>query len=202
MGSENNNTGVPLKGCPEGFVKADLLARAIARIIDTLIFATLSSFFLVGLLAGLLYLLIADGLMDGRSLGKKIIGLKVVLDPEMTPISYKESIIRNAPMALLALFAVIPFIGWFFLVTVGTVVISLSIYLALTDERGRRAGDIMARTLVVPAKCTPVESNSEQTDSVVEEVETLAEIDQKTETATVAENETNEQEGGSHEEEH
>lgn len=169
MGNENNNKVLPLKGCPEGFVKADLLARSIARIIDMMIFATLSSFGNIGLIAALLYVLVADGLMDGRSIGKKIIGLRVILDPQMEPAGYKESIVRNAPMAILGLFAVIPVIGWVLLLTVGVIIIGLSIYLALTDERGRRAGDILARTLVVPSKC--LAENGITSETVANETE-------------------------------
>ena len=186
MVQENDNIAVRLKGCRKGFAKADLLARLIARIIDMLIFAALSNLGGIGLIAGFLYLLVADGLMNGRSLGKKIIGLKVVQDPGLDAAGYRDSIIRNAPMALLALFAVIPVIGWVFLLTVGVIIIGISLYLVLTDEMGRRAGDIIARTLVVPSKC--------QKSEVAEPTKTTPDTSPETK-----EQEDLQQKGGRHE---
>ncbi|MBI4745079.1 MAG: hypothetical protein HY786_00675 [Deltaproteobacteria bacterium] len=62
------------------FSKADLLNRFLAKFIDFLIIGALGTAIKapVGSMAALTYALIADGFFDGRSLGKKLIGLKVI----------------------------------------------------------------------------------------------------------------------------
>ena len=63
---------------PEAAVKANTLNRCIAKFIDILIallLARLPGY--IGFCAGLLYIGIADGVMGGRSVGKKIAGLRV-----------------------------------------------------------------------------------------------------------------------------
>ncbi|MHB1662193.1 MAG: RDD family protein, partial [bacterium] len=60
--------------------KANILHRFIAKAIDLLIFGFLSEmFYPYGFLAGVLYILISDGFFDGESLGKRIVGLRVVM---------------------------------------------------------------------------------------------------------------------------
>ena len=142
-----------------GYTRADLLSRILARAIDLLFFgffACLGS--VVGVMAGLLYLAIADGLMNGRSLGKKIIRIQVLSEPELVPVGFKGSIIRNATIFVIVLFAIVPIIGWILFFTLGLVIIAVEIYLMVVDTGHRRAGDIMARTVVV---LDPVETNRE-----------------------------------------
>lgn len=130
--------------------KADLLHRMLARVVDLLIFGFLCmSFYPIGVLAGLFYLLIADGFFEGRSVGKRLIGLRVVMEGGGQAVGFRESIIRNMPIALIALFSVIPIIGWILLFTIGLLLVSVELYLAFSDERGQRAGDILARTVVI-----------------------------------------------------
>ncbi len=140
--SDGENGGVPVK-------KADLLQRVLARLIDLLIFAAFCSLYPIGMLAGFLYLLIADGLMGGRSIGKRIIGLYVVQFDTYEPAGYRESIIRNADIALLGLFTVIPLLGPILLFTVGLIIVVVETYLIARNEFGQRAGDILAGTEVM-----------------------------------------------------
>jgi hypothetical protein len=78
---------------PEDIKKAGLLVRTIAKILDFIIIAAaLEIIPKAGFFAGLAYLLIGDGLFDGRSLGKKLIGIKVVSADMLTPCSFRESI--------------------------------------------------------------------------------------------------------------
>ncbi len=142
---------------PLAAAKASLLYRFLARLIDTLFFALLCSiFYPVGILAGFIYILIADGFMEGRSIGKRIIGLRVVLVNGRDIASFKESILRNISVALVLLFAVIPIIGWLLLITLGILVIAFELYLAATDAGGQRAGDILAGTVVIQPSKSPV----------------------------------------------
>ena len=97
------------------YPKARELNRFIAKVIDILIVFALSRVLSpVGFWAGLTYLLIADGFFDGRSLGKKLIGLQTVLIddsrrgqerdlrdvPGQGICSFKESMIRNSSFGL------------------------------------------------------------------------------------------------------
>ncbi len=136
------------------FPKANLLNRFLAKFIDSLIIGVLATVVKapIGSLAALTYSLIADGFFDGRSLGKKLIGLRVVNLKTGLPCNFKDSIFRNIPIGLTVLFAVIPILGWILLFTVGLVMILFESYLIYSDDGGIRIGDILADTQVVDAK--------------------------------------------------
>ena len=138
--------------CP---VKVDLVHRLLAKFIDFLIFSALlvilPSF--VGFLAGVTYILIADGLNHGQSLGKKWIGVKVVANPahqEPKPCDFKKSITRNLPFAFIAFLNVFHFLG-FLIFLVGLVFVVFETYFIFTDDQGVRLGDIFANTKVLDA---------------------------------------------------
>lgn len=136
------------------FPKANLLNRFLAKFIDFLVIGTLATVVKapVGSLAALTYSLIADGFFDGRSLGKKLIGLRVVNLKTGLPCSYRDSIMRNIPIGLTVLFALIPILGWILLFTAGLVMILFESYLIYSDSGGIRIGDIFADTQVIDAK--------------------------------------------------
>lgn len=126
--------------------KANLLNRFIAKLIDLLIVgAFLKLLPPIGFLAGLTYLLIGDGLYDGRSLGKKFIGLRVILTGKDGGCSFRESIIRNLPFAIGYVLFSIPWIGWLF----PLIIFSFEGLLIIGSEAGARIGDEMAKTQVV-----------------------------------------------------
>ena len=140
----------------ETIVKAKILNRVIARSIDLLIAGALLELIPVaGYFAGLLYILIADGLFEGRSAGKKIIGLKVILPDTSAVCTYKESIIRNAPLAvgfmLYGILRIIPFLGWVLSAVVTIAIMSLEGLIILGNDKGMRFGDEIAKTIVVDA---------------------------------------------------
>lgn len=136
------------------FPKANLLNRFLAKFIDFLVIGTLATIVKapIGSLAALTYSLIADGFFDGRSLGKKLIGLRVVNLKTGLPCSYRDSIMRNIPIGLTVLFALIPILGWILLFTAGLVMILFESYLIYSDSGGIRIGDIFADTQVIDAK--------------------------------------------------
>lgn len=136
------------------FVKANSLNRIIARSIDILIVAAMfETFSKAGYFGGLLYILIADGLFNGRSVGKRLIGLRVILSETKTACGYKESIIRNSPFAVgyifFGLLKLIPFIGWLFAIIIPAVILCLEGLIMLGSEKGTRFGDEIAKTQVV-----------------------------------------------------
>ncbi len=133
--------------------KADVVNRCVAKFIDFLIAGAASQLIrLVGPLAGLAYLLIADGFPGGRSLGKRLIGLRVVEKDSGEACVYSKSILRNLPIGLVFLFAMIPFIGWVLFFTVGLIIVLFEGYLMYTDEGGDIVGDILAHTKVISEK--------------------------------------------------
>lgn len=133
--------------------KANILHRFIAKAIDLLIFGFLSEiFYPFGFLSGILYILIADGFFDGQSIGKRVIGLKVITIPDEKRIEFKESIIRNSFLALSLLFSLIPFVGYFLLFTVGLFIFGVEIYFIVKSPEGERLGDRFAFTRVIDVK--------------------------------------------------
>jgi len=135
------------------FVAASFLNRFIARSIDLIIVVALYEIIpSIGYFAGLIYLLIADGLFEGRSVGKKLMGLKVVLENN-TECGYKESIFRNFPFAvgfiLCGIFGAIPLIGWLMSFIIIVVILAFESLVIIGSDNGKRLGDEIANTQVV-----------------------------------------------------
>jgi uncharacterized RDD family membrane protein YckC len=129
--------------------KTDLTTRAVAAFIDLLILMGLTRLpDVIGILSASGYLLVRDGLFERQSVGKKLIGLRVISseDPEFV-ITYRESIIRNVPLVIAYILFLLPYAGWI----LGPAVLGIECLTALGDERGMRVGDMLARTCVVPA---------------------------------------------------
>jgi uncharacterized RDD family membrane protein YckC len=125
---------------------ASLLLRAIAKTLDFIIIAAAAEVIpKAGFFAGLAYLLIADGLFDGRSFGKKIIGLRVVSADADKPCSFRDSILRNSIFAIGYLLYKIPWFGWVFIV----IAMVLEFIILLGSKNGMRLGDEIAKTRVV-----------------------------------------------------
>lgn len=126
--------------------RAGLLLRAAAKILDLILIAAVIEVIpRAGFLAGLAYLLLGDGLFDGRSLGKKLIRLKVVSIDTLQPCTFRESLLRNSTLGLGYLLGLIPWIGWI----VFPVIAAVEFILILGNKEGRRLGDEIARTTVI-----------------------------------------------------
>jgi uncharacterized RDD family membrane protein YckC len=139
---------------PEGspYPKADLTLRGLARLADfALAFVVARSAPQVGPILAAFYLLVADGLMSGQSVGKKIFGVRTVVVPRRAPAGYHESMLRNAPFALVAVFWAVPLL-WPMLFVAGLPIVGFEAYMIFTDRLGIRIGDIFADTQVVDAK--------------------------------------------------
>lgn len=144
----------------EKFTNADLLLRIIAKILDFIIIVAVTEVIpKAGFFAGLAYLLIGDGLFDGRSLGKKLIGLKVISVDTNKPCSFKDSILRNSTFAIGYLLYKIPWFGWIFIV-----IVSVFEFIILLGSKERmRLGDEIAKTKVVTITTTDKDTVSRGT---------------------------------------
>jgi uncharacterized RDD family membrane protein YckC len=142
------------------YPKADMTLRALARIIDlALAFAVANVAREAGPPLAALYLLVADGLMQGQSIGKKLFGVRAMVlppkDSKLTrgrPAGYRESVLRNAPFALVGLFYGLTLVGWVLLFVVGVPIVAFEAWMVWSDRLGIRIGDIFADTQVVDAK--------------------------------------------------
>lgn len=101
----------------------------------------------VGWMAGLAYILIADGFSGGQSLGKRLIGLQIVIPHSRQIPGFKESIIRNLPFALAYLLFAVPYVGW----ALALAVVGFETLLIIGNDRGLRLGDELAHTQVLDA---------------------------------------------------
>ncbi len=130
----------------EDFQRAGILSRTVAKILDFIIIAAAVEILpKAGFLAGLTYLLIGDGLFSGRSLGKKIMGLKVILKEKNVPCTFRESILRNSTFGIGFLFYKIIIIGWIVMLIISVV----EFIILLGSKEKMRLGDEFATTLVI-----------------------------------------------------
>ncbi|MEK6743088.1 MAG: RDD family protein [Nitrospirota bacterium] len=129
--------------------KADITTRAVAGFIDLLLVIGMARLpDVLGFLVVIGYILVRDGLFAQQSVGKKVIGLRVALtdDPGKT-VSFRESIIRNVPLAVAYLLFLVPYAGWL----LAPLALTVEALTAMGDERGMRIGDLLARTYTVQA---------------------------------------------------
>ncbi len=125
---------------------AGLLLRTIAKILDFIIIAVAVELVpKAGFYAALTYLLIGDSLFDGRSLGKKLIGLRVVSADSFKPCSFRDSILRNGLFGIGFLFYKILWLGWIFV----AIVSAFEFIILLGSKNRMRLGDEFARTIVI-----------------------------------------------------
>ncbi|MBI5199846.1 MAG: RDD family protein [Nitrospirae bacterium] len=126
--------------------KANILNRIIAKTLDFIIVGTLFEIIpKMGYFAGMVYLLICDGLFEGRSVGKRIIGLKVILHETTQACTFRESVMRNLPLAIGYILIVVPFIGFLFSI----IILLFESLLMIGSEKGMRLGDEIAKTQVI-----------------------------------------------------
>jgi uncharacterized RDD family membrane protein YckC len=143
----------------EGFSKADVVHRFIAKFIDFLIVAALDRLIpSVGFFAGMTYLLIADGLFQGRSFGKRLIGLQTLRADNGAAVSFRESILRNIPFAAAYLFMILPFVGWI----IGGGIVLIEALLTIGNLQGHRLGDEIAKTQVIDQRVSAQEFRSDR----------------------------------------
>ena len=136
----------------KGIVKANVLHRFVAKFVDFLIIAASSEIFPpVGFLVGIAYLLTADGLLQGQSIGKRVVGLITMKASLIEVASFRDSALRNAPLAAGMVLGLIPYLGWIFL----GVIIGLEALLVIGNDHGLRIGDEIAQTQVIDHMTIP-----------------------------------------------
>jgi len=130
--------------------KADVLHRLLAKFIDALVVSSACMvLYPVGVMIGATYIVIADGLFEGRSIGKYIIGLRVIRETDNDAATFTDSFVRNALFGLIVLFGVVPFLRWLLILSVGLLIVIFETYYVIATADGRRVGDLAAGTLVV-----------------------------------------------------
>jgi uncharacterized RDD family membrane protein YckC len=133
-----------------GSIQTSRMTRIIAKGIDLGIVILLSLFYYpLGILVGCGYLAICDHLNEGQSVGKKLMGFKVLSMEDGTPCKLKQSFIRNLPFIIPAAFAIFPLWGWIFSAILSIVLVFLELYLLFRLDSGHRLGDVMADTTVI-----------------------------------------------------
>ena len=146
---------VPEEGIPESpYPRCSLVLRALGRLADLGVAWALSlAAGRAGLVVALLYLLLADGLFHGQSVGKRIFGVKAVFLPTRTDARFRDSTLRNAPLALVVVLRMMPEPLGLRAGLAGLLVIGgVEAWKALRDPLGRRLGDVWAQTQVVDGK--------------------------------------------------
>lgn len=129
--------------------KAGPLLRSVAKAIDFILIAAVAELVpKAGFFAGLLYLLISDGLFEGKSIGKKLVRLKVVSLKDNSPCSIRESILRNLIFAVGLSLWQIPLVGWVFL----ALIIAFELVVIIGSKDSMRLGDEVAKTVVIDEK--------------------------------------------------
>ena len=141
----------------EEVVLPKLVNRFIAKILDffiMLIFAYPLQFVFSPLpdLVAMAYILSSDAFPHGRSLGKRMLHLKVINSETKKSCNLKQSMIRNVPFGLLIFFRLFPAsFGSIFTILLALPFIGLEIYFLVTLDTQKRLGDVIADTCVVEA---------------------------------------------------
>lgn len=129
---------------------ADPTARLMAKLIDAAIAGMLARLaFPFGMVLGLLYLLSADAMGNGQSVGKRLLGLRTVEPSTGLPATVGQSLKRNLDLALLYGLVFIPLLGYVLALVLGVFVLTVEIYAVLREPHGLRMGDLWAQTQVV-----------------------------------------------------
>ncbi|MGK5087538.1 RDD family protein [Bdellovibrionota bacterium FG-2] len=136
-------------------LRVSVLNRVVAKSIDLVLVIAVSIAFPypVGPLVGFLYSLFADGItragFHGQSLGKRVLNLRVVSTKRGGSATFRDSLLRNAPVGIATFFALIPVWGWLILILVGIPLMLIEVYLMATVAAGHRLGDVLGDTEVV-----------------------------------------------------
>jgi len=126
--------------------RAGLLVRTVAKILDFVLIAAAAEIVpKAGFYAGMVYLLIGDGLFDGRSLGKKLVGLRVVSAGTLNPCTFRDSILRNSIFGVGYLFSKALWFGWIFVMLAA----AFEFIVLIGSKDSMRLGDEIAKTVVL-----------------------------------------------------
>ncbi len=131
-------------------IRVAKLSRLIAKGIDLFLALLLSFFFYpFGILLACTYLTVSDSIQNGQSVGKKLIGFKVISLIDGAPCTVRQSLVRNLPFLIPLVLAIIPLWGWVISVLLGLPLMGFELYLLVKLDSGHRMGDVMADTSVM-----------------------------------------------------
>lgn len=102
-----------------------------------------------GLVIAIGYLAVSDSLFDGQSFGKRMIGFRVISLEDGKPCGMRQSWVRNLPLLVPMMFAIVPFWGWILCGLLSLPLVVLELYLLFKLDSTHRLGDVMADTTVV-----------------------------------------------------
>ena len=132
--------------------------RIVAKAIDLLFMMVLAALLprYIGPLIGFFYSICGDGFdfgpFRGQSVGKRLMGLQVRSLVRNEPGNFRDSLLRNAPVGVATIFAIIPIVGWLIFALVGIPMAAIEIALMIRIPDSRRLGDALADTQVVDYK--------------------------------------------------
>lgn len=137
------------KGVPSTVVVARPFERYIGYMMEIFPLILLVFLPVAGALLATTYMVFRDAIFNGQSVGKKLIGIKVVKLEGYQPITVRESALRNFPLAIGFFCSIVPVIGHIVGSTVSTIVFIIEAIAISTDKDHRRLGDKLAGTIVV-----------------------------------------------------
>lgn len=140
-------------GDDNSYPKASLLLRGGARLVDVVIaWLLFKSTGPAGIVIALMYVLFADGMLQGQSLGKKMFGVKVLYLPTRQGARHRDSVLRNAPFGLVIILSMMPDLGLKAFLGGIVVIGGIEALKVVRDEHGLRLGDLWAQTQVIDGK--------------------------------------------------
>ena len=127
----------------EEYPKASLFLRAGARLTDVAIAWLLyMATGPAGIVMALLYILFADAMIQGQSLGKKLFGVKAIFLPTRAGVRHRDSVLRNAPFGLVIILFMMPDLGVKAFIGGVFVIGGIEAVRAIRDPQGLRLGDL------------------------------------------------------------
>jgi uncharacterized RDD family membrane protein YckC len=118
-------------------------------VFDLLVFVGLASVLEpLGAGLGLLYVLVADAAWPGQSPGKRLARVVVHRTNGARGHALLASALRNLPLAVALLLALIPVVSWLLFPTLGLFLVGLEALLTRHGRLGRRLGDVLADSYV------------------------------------------------------
>jgi hypothetical protein len=135
------------------YPKASLFLRAGARLVDCAVAWLLyKSTGPAGVVMALMYILFADAMIQGQSLGKKLFGVKAIFLPTRQGARHRDSVLRNAPFGLVIILYMMPDLGHIAFIGGAIVIGGIEAVRVIRDPQGLRLGDLWAQTQVIDGK--------------------------------------------------
>ena len=140
--------------------------RVAAKAIDLLAAFAFASLLppLLGLPAGMGFLMFSDAIGGGEGFGKRFFKLRVVDASrvgQFHAISWKQSTLRNIPFMVLLAFTSVAILGGLLGVLFGVPYCLFEIYLFVSVSGHQRLGDVLANTSVIEEKIGAQSENEE-----------------------------------------